>query len=277
MKNLFDALETLLMLSDPDEKLQAFSTFYKGYQKDSYLLDDEKQPEDWDHASYASWCTVVKTHQVNPRKNLTDQDNLAAFLHAILHIEYTAIDLALDAAYRFRGLPSVYYRDWIEVADDEARHYKMIRDLLKQMGYKHGDFAVHPLLFEMMMRSKDSLVARMALIPRSFEANGLDAHVKMADKIRSIRHPLKEAILEALDTIRREEIDHVRKGDRWFRYGCEREGKDPSCYFDIVEAISPDAVKKKAYINVEDRKKAGFTCDEIRRLSLRTIECGDHQ
>lgn len=273
MTAFFSRLEAILFQADPDAKIAAFAEFYRDFLSDGTVGDDPTVPAIPALPSYAGMCTVLRADEVNPRKNLADTANLAAFLHAILHIEYSAVDLALDAAYRFRGQPVSFYRDWLEVADDEIRHFRMLRDLLGALGYRYGDFPVHRILFDAMIKTADSLVARMAVIPRSYEANGLDANIKMSDKIRAVSHPLRDAILAALDTIRIEEISHVAKGDRWFRHACAEAGIDPAAYFEIVGAVAPEAVKKRAFLNIEDRKKAGFTCAEIQHLALRELPC----
>ena len=136
---------------------------------------------------------------------------MGVLLHAITHIEFSAIDLALDACYRFQKLPREYYKDWMEVADDEVRHFKMLINLLKKYGVEYGDYPVHQGLFEASMRALE-FIPRMALIPRYMEANGLDANQALIAKLKTI--PNTEEVIEVLEVILKEEIDHVKKGDK---------------------------------------------------------------
>ena len=103
-----------------------------------------------------------------------DEDVDCSFVHAIAHIEFNAIDLAWDAVYRFRGMPQQFYADWVGVAADEARHFKMLRERLQQLGHDYGDFDAHNGLWEMAEKTAHDGLARMALVPRVLEARGLD-------------------------------------------------------------------------------------------------------
>jgi len=236
-------------------------------------MDHSKASREWERPSYAGHCRVVAPGEV-PRRGLGTKEGRAALLHAIAHIEYSAIDLALDAAYRFKNMPAEFYADWLEVADDECRHFLMIEELLRGLGYRYGDFAVHAGLFEAARRTP-TLLERMAVVPRYLEANGLDANPKLIERLRRMGDDTAKKMVEALEVILREEIDHVRKGDRWFRWACEREGvADPvQTYLDIVERHYPGSLRSKEYLNIEARKAAGFVCDELERLARRDISC----
>ena len=63
----------------------------------------------------------------------------AALLHALAHIELNAIDLALDVVWRFAGLPEDFYRQWLQVAREEALHFELLRDHLATLGHAYGD------------------------------------------------------------------------------------------------------------------------------------------
>jgi len=107
-----------------------------------------------------------------PQRSPTTEEGRARLLHAIVHIEFSAINLALDHAARFRGLPEQYYTDWIGVAADEAYHFSILRERLNSLGYDYGDFPAHAGLWEMAMKTADDPLARMALVPRLLEAAG---------------------------------------------------------------------------------------------------------
>ena len=149
-----------------------------------------------------------------PRRGFGSVEGRAAFIHSIAHIELNAIDLGWDAVYRFRGLPADFYADWVRVADDEARHFSMLRGRLQALGYDYGDFDAHNGLWEMCEKTAHDGLARMALVPRVLEARGLDVTPGMIVKLRSLGD---DATADVLEVILREEVAHVAAGSRWFR------------------------------------------------------------
>jgi uncharacterized ferritin-like protein (DUF455 family) len=188
-----------------------------------------------------------------------------------MHIEYSAIDMALDAVYRFRNLPWEYYRDWLEVAKEEIEHFKLLDQVLQSLGYRYGDFPVHNSLFEALQKTQ-TLLERMAIVPRYLEANGLDATPMFLKKLGNL--PQTDTLIslqKALEIILAEEVDHVRKGDKWFKYACDHEGVDEMVYFNIVDRYYPQGYKRIKDINVEDRLRAGFVCKEINVLANKEV------
>ncbi|MDQ7068052.1 MAG: ferritin-like domain-containing protein [Sulfurimonas sp.] len=172
-------------------------------------------------------------------KNLTAVDGQINLIHAIAHIEYSAIDLALDGAYRFRGLPKAYYDDWLAVGDDEIRHFLMLEGLLQDLGSSYGSVAVHDALFEAGQKTLD-VVERMAVVPRYLEANGLDATPMILKKLKKLpKSESIEKIIRVLSTILDEEVEHVYKGDVWFSYVCEQKGVSTDLFFEIIKKYYP--------------------------------------
>jgi len=183
-------------------------------------------------------------------------------VHAVAHIEFNAINLAWDAVYRFRGLPAAYYADWVQVAADEARHFGLLAARLAELDHAYGDFDAHDGLWDMAVRTADSCLARMALVPRVLEARGLDVTPGMIERLRSVGDTATVAILE---TILREEVAHVAAGSRWFVWCCEREGVDAQATFrDLLETHLRGGLRGP--FNVPARLSAGFTPDELARL-----------
>ena len=113
------------------------------------------------------------TAQNLPSRKLGSQSGRMAQMHAFAHIEFNAINLALDAAYRFT-MPREYYLDWVLVAADEARHFSLLTHYLGERGVKYGDFDAHDSLWEMARHTAHDPLVRMALVPRVLEARGLD-------------------------------------------------------------------------------------------------------
>ena len=122
----------------------------------------------------------------------------AALIHAIAHIEFNAINLALDAVWRFPAMPEAYYRDWFGVAREEARHFCLLRDHLASQGARYGDLPAHDGLWEMVARTCDDVLARMALVPRTLEARGLDASPAVRQRLASVGDAAGAGIVDVL-------------------------------------------------------------------------------
>lgn len=253
----FKFVEDVLNESDFEIKHSKFNQILGIF--DSFEFSVDFTPKPLSTPSYAKICEILPAKDLPKYKG---EDKIPAFLHSIAHIEYSAIDIALDDCYRFTGLPREYYRDFLELAGDEFRHFLMISDELAKFGYKYGDFPVHDGLFFALKNTQHSFLERMALLHRHQEAVGLDANFFMLERLKDDRAfliPLLEVILE-------EEVDHVRKGDRWFRWECKRIGEDVSCFFDIVESYYPKFRSFKREINVDGRIRAGYDQKEIEEL-----------
>jgi uncharacterized ferritin-like protein (DUF455 family) len=186
----------------------------------------------------------------------------AALLHAVAHIEFNAINLALDACWRFAGCPADYYRDWLRVASEEALHFTLLRDHLRSLGHDYGDFDAHDGLWAMAERTRHDLVARMALVPRTLEARGLDATPPMQARLRKADDLQAVAIL---DIILRDEIGHVAIGNRWYAWACRQQGLDPLAHYAVL-AREHRAPRAQPPFNLEARRSAGFTAAELQAL-----------
>ena len=187
----------------------------------------------------------------------------AGLIHALAHIEFNAINLALDIVWRFSGMPEAFYRDWMQVAREESMHFGMLSQHLETMGYRYGDFPAHDGLWEMAVRTQQDLLARLALVPRTLEARGLDASPLIRHKLASAGDKPGAAIL---DVILKDEIGHVAIGNRWFRWLCEQKKDNPlDAYERLARAYR--APKLKGPFNVKARLEAGFDRIEIERLS----------
>ncbi|WP_456380625.1 ferritin-like domain-containing protein [Hydrogenimonas sp.] len=267
--------ETLHALreSDPRKKGDLVEQLYTNLKRKRLRFDHETPIETFETPSYAAIATIVRPRDVPKRKRFDDPEGQGILLHAIAHIEYSAIDLALDSAYRFRHMPFDYYFDWIEVAHDEVRHFRMLDALMERVGVRYGDYPVHTALFDAGRKSADDVLERMTIVPRYLEAGGLDANPKIIRKLENYAStPMIEATIETLKVILEEEVVHVFKGDRWFRYLCARRNLDASVYFDIIERFYPGHERKKGWLNVEARRSAGFTCGELKRMGAQKCE-----
>jgi uncharacterized ferritin-like protein (DUF455 family) len=199
-----------------------------------------------------------------PRRSLANAEGRAALIHAVAHIEFNAINLAWDAVARFRGLPLDYYRDWVGVAVDEARHFTLLSARLGELGHGYGDFPAHDGLWDMAVRTAGSCLERMALVPRVLEARGLDVTPGMIARLRSARD---EATADILEIILREEVAHVAAGSRWFAWCCAEAHADPSATFEALIARHLRGALRGPF-NTEARLRAGFTEAELVHLDF---------
>jgi uncharacterized ferritin-like protein (DUF455 family) len=187
----------------------------------------------------------------------------AALLHAVTHIEFNAINLALDAVWRFAGMPLEFYRDWLRVASEEALHFTLLREHLLSLGCDYGSFDAHDGLWTMTQRTAFDVTARMALVPRTLEARGLDAAPPMQAKLK--RAGDLRAV-EILAIILRDEVGHVAIGNHWYRWLCARDGHDPVALYAEL-SVRYQAPRLRPPFNTDARRAAGFTEAEIDLLS----------
>lgn len=199
------------------------------------------------------------------RRSPASAQGRAILIHAIAHIEFNAINLALDAVWRFDGMPRDYYTDWMLVAGEEARHFRLLRDHLRSQGHDYGDFPAHQGLWTMCEKTQHDILARMALVPRTLEARGLDATPQIQAKLRQVGTPDALAAVAILDTILHDEVGHVAIGNHWYRWLCEREGFDPETHYGTL-VKQYEAPRLKPPFNEAARRRAGFTTTELRWL-----------
>ena len=204
---------------------------------------------------------LVLPDQLAPRPVHTPEGR-AAMLHALAHIEFNAINLALDAIWRFADQPEAYYRDWLRVAREEAHHFDLLNRHLATLGHAYGDFPAHNGLWEMAEKTRGDLLARLALVPRTLEARGLDASPPIRRKLAGAGDMKAAAIL---DIILRDEIGHVAIGNHWYRHACEQRGLDPiAAYAELAQRHG--APRLRGPFNLEARRAAGFSEAELQAL-----------
>jgi len=206
------------------------------------------------------------SHREMPKRTFKGPRGRFALLHALAHIELNAIDLAFDMAGRWAGedLPRDFFDDWVQVGDDEAKHFLAIEDRLKAMEGTYGDLPAHNGLWETAEETRHDLLARLAVVPMVLEARGLDVTPGMIDKLKAAQD---HASAEVLTMIYRDEQQHVGAGTRWFSYLCHARGL-------IAEPTFHHLVRKhfrgllKHPFNVEAREVAGLRPSFYLPLSL---------
>ncbi len=200
-----------------------------------------------------------------PRRSPHTPAGHAALMHSIAHIEFNAIALALDAVWRFDGMPPAYYADWLRVAYEESTHFSMLRDHLVSLGYDYGSFEAHDGLWSLCHATRLDIAARMALVPRTLEARGLDATPLIQAKLRTVGTPVARAAVAILDTILEEEVGHVAIGNHWYHWLCKRDALDADAFHTAV-SCKYGAPRPKPPLNRTARLRAGFTPVEIDAL-----------
>ncbi|MBY0345757.1 MAG: ferritin-like domain-containing protein [Neisseriaceae bacterium] len=261
--SLFQQVETALLMTNPSQKTQAVHTLYAQWQQ--HLL--QKKTEDC--PSYPlEKAGLPHRLQFNdagkmPKRRMSMPEGRAIMLHAIAHIEFNAINLALDAVWRFREMPDAFISDWLRVAAEEANHFDMLAQRLANLGYEYGDFPAHASLWEMAVRTDFDVLVRMALVPRVMEARGLDVTPAIIEKFRHVQDFETVAVLQV---IYNEEVGHVAIGNFWFKTLCQQRGFESEPTFIQLVRTHGQKILKLPF-NQLARTQAGFSDFELSMLN----------
>lgn len=262
MKGLVDLAHDAIRTGDISKKVALISEMRSLCQSSSAVsLSHRESAALIDQPGMPSGLRLVHPRDL-PRRSLQSIEGKAGFLHAIAHIEFNAINLALDAIYRFSEMPDEFYADWLLVAEQEADHHNRIAACLERMGYRYGDFPAHNGLWDMALKTANDLISRMAMVPCVFEARGLDVTPPMIDKLKRAGEIESAKVLQF---ILEEEIGHVRIGVRWYQYACRRAGLDPiDTFLSLLQKYLPN--KKQGPFNLHHRREAGFSEEWLSKL-----------
>ena len=252
-----------LMLSDAAPKAEGVKTLAAAWQQRKIALDSGRVLT----AAGAIPGRPARPELVPPlsvrHRSMRTVEGRAALIHALAHIEFNAINLALDAIWRFAGMPDEYYGDWLRVAAEEALHFSLLAAHLRALGFDYGDFPAHNSLWDMAEKTRDDVLARIALVPRTLEARGLDASPPVRAKLAQAGDL---AAAEILDIILRDEIGHVAIGNRWFAWLCRARGLEPVATYALL-AERYKAPPLRGPFNLEARRAAGFSEEELNALA----------
>ena len=254
----------LALLQEPDPARKAAGVRALHAQRSSLQLDTEAHLPEPPGLPGRPPRPALVSHLAVARRSPYTHEGRAALLHAVAHIEFNAINLALDAAWRFASLPAAYYFDWLSVANEEALHFGLLSAHLRtSLDCGYGDFDAHDGLWSMVERTRHDVVARMALVPRTLEARGLDATPPMQAKLARAGDA---RAVEILAIILHDEVGHVAIGNRWYRWLCERDGLDPIAH-DATLVQLHQAARPRPPFNIAARRAAGFSDEEVAALS----------
>ena len=260
--SVHDAAEACLMESDVERKIILTNALTEQFLQGGHDLESNLVVR-----SIAEPGHPVKPILVSPRelskRSMHDAAGRAALVHSIAHIEFNAINLALDVVYRFRGQTRAFYADWLGVACEEAKHFRLLAAHLNKLGYAYGDFSGHNGLWEMAVATDYDVLVRMALVPRVMEAKGLDVTPGIMAKFEQAGD---KSMVEILTTIQRDEVGHVEIGTRWYRYFCEQRGCEPlETFKQLIEKHMKGGLNGP--YDTLRRKQAGFTDAELEYLA----------
>ena len=200
-----------------------------------------------------------------PKRALTTDRGRIALLHAIAHIELNAVDLALDIVARFatEPVPNSFFDGWMKVAFEEAKHFRMVRDRLRQLGADYGDLPAHDGLWQAAHDTRNDLTARLAVVPLILEARGLDVTPALQARMREAGDLESAAVL---DVIYEDEKGHVAVGAKWFRFLCARQKKDPAAAFQALVRANFRGPLKAPFNDIA-RAEAGLTPSFYRSMT----------
>lgn len=263
MNNLFKQSAECLQLDDPQEKIAFGLDIESAWQNNSLEWEEFEAPIIINEPGAIDKPEIVPLKKLSKRGFRSDKQ-IAALLHALAHIEMTAVNLSWDSICRYPGMPKSYYDDWISTATDEGQHFLLLQKQMQQLGYDYGDFVAHGELWNMAVKTGHNLMHRMAIVHRVLEARALDVVPLSIKQFEEIK--LYDAV-KTLTVIADDEVRHVAAGTKWFRYCCELEQCDPDeKFFQLIQHYMK--TPPRGPFNQEARLKAGFTLHELEQLEF---------
>jgi uncharacterized ferritin-like protein (DUF455 family) len=258
---LFDKALHCIEIADPFEKATETQNLQQRWYSNELSTESSDRPIRIPNPGRPEKPRLVHPMKV-PKRGFKSKQGLVRLVHAIAHIEFNAINLALDAVYRFRQMPEDFVSDWLQVAVEESSHFLMLAQYLDDNGSCYGDYDAHNGLWEMALKTDHDVMVRMALVPRVLEARGLDVTPGMIARLRSVG---EQSLVDILEIIHREEIGHVLVGTRWFNYACQQRGLSPLIIFtELLREYMKGSIQGP--FDHESRLQAGFTEEELQQL-----------
>jgi len=267
MKNLFEFAEASLHSTTIDEELALTHQAWHSLENGELSLISDQPVLPIAQVRFPDKPILLPPRDM-PKRKLGTAEGVAAFFHAIAHVEFVAIYLAWDMLYRFRGMPDLFYQDWLRVADEEAQHFELIRTHLLAMHVNYGDLPAHGGLWDHAKDTADDLLARLAMVPRCMEARGLDVTPAIIAKFRQMSDHSSVALLNRILT---DEVGHVERGSYWFKFVCGQQGFEPEAkYRQLIKQYYQGGMPKGPF-NREMRIIAGFSNAELDWLENTTL------
>lgn len=265
MQSIFDFAQEALLCAQHEELLALTHKGWKHCEDGTLLFDNKQAPLSIEHVQFPKTPILLPPREM-PKRKFHTREGLAAFFHAIAHVEFVAIYLAWDILYRFRGLPEEFYRNWLRVADEEAQHFTLLQTKLQTFGVNYGDLPAHSGLWDLAQFTAYDLLKRLALVPRNMEAHGLDVTPPLIEKFRQLGD---DNAVEILTRILDDEVGHVAFGSKWFKWLCEQRGLEVENTYQtlLLDYYAEKGGSLKGNLNNEMRLKAGFSEKELAWLN----------
>jgi len=260
-QGLYCQTEKALLETNTNRKCVLVKALFDGWQANLLEREQDLAILDIEDPGRPQLPLLVDPRNLKRRSTASEQGRIY-LLHAFAHIEFCAINIALDAVYRFRNMPDRFIHDWLLVASEEAKHFTLLNDCLSQRGSFYGDCEAHSGLWDMVCKTRSDVLHRMALVPRVMEARGLDVTPGMIERFEQVHD---NQAVEILKVIYADEVGHVAIGNYWYHYLCEQCELDPISTF---QALIDEYLggKLRGPFNWPARLEAGFNSDELEAL-----------
>lgn len=259
--SLYERALYCLLLDDPEQKVASTKALQKDWLAGKLTSEPSAVIKSLPVPGRPARPELVDPKDV-PRRNFSSLKGRLTLVHSIAHIEFNAINLALDAIYRFQDMPEQYYTDWCQVAVEEAKHFSLLSDYLVLHNMAYGDLPGHNGLWEMAVKTDFDVLVRMALVPRVLEARGLDVTPNMIKKLKTTGDT---QLIDILQIIFDEEIGHVRTGTYWYRHLCKQRSLEAEkTFLNLIDKHMQGA--KFGPFETQARLDAGFSAQEMQSL-----------
>jgi uncharacterized ferritin-like protein (DUF455 family) len=260
-ENLYQHLLDALLEKDPTRKCDSTLMILDRWKHGQLVRNTEFPIQTIDIPGKPDLPGLVDPRQLS-RRTTSSREGRISLLHAFAHIEFNAINIALDAAYRFRQMPDRFVSDWLLVASEEAKHFSLLSEYLCDQGTFYGGLDAHSGLWDMVCKTRHEVLHRMAMVPRVMEARGLDVTPGMIKRFTDIGD---QRAVDILEVIYRDEVGHVRIGNHWFRYLCQQRGLDLIDTFrELVDSYLGGGLRGP--FNWKARLEAGFEAAELKAM-----------
>jgi len=252
--DLSAAIRAALLTGEPRAKVRATRDLVRGWRRGELAHGFAAAMPD--RPAWPTRLQVLPASAMPKRGRGGSARNRQALWHAVAHIEFVAIDLALDIVGRFGAqMNPDFTADFLQVAADEAMHFWLVERHLHTLGASYGDLPVHDRLWQSAQDTAGDLAARLAVVPMVLEARGLDVTPAMLVRVADTGDARGARILQR---ILDDEIAHVRAGTKHFRSVCDARGKDvDSHWVELVQRHFRGSVR--APFNDSARLAAGLS------------------
>jgi uncharacterized ferritin-like protein (DUF455 family) len=216
------AIRAALLTGEAPAKVMATRALARAWRKGELAWDFAAPMPD--RPAWPAGLELLPANRM-PKRGAASPAKVAALWHALAHIEFVAIDLALDMAGRFGArMGPQFVGDFLAVAADEAMHFALLDRKLRSLGSHYGALPVHGGLWEAAFDTRHDVAARLAVVPMVLEARGLDVTPGTRDRVLAQGDTGGARILQR---ILDDEIRHVAAGARHFNEWCRKAGKSP--------------------------------------------------